>query len=109
MATPSGEKAALIPSGLSNLPIQPFSAYSAVSAIPETAVGSANGRSTIASRILLPGKRYRTSVHATPNPNTALTRAPVNDAPNVSWYDRSAPEAETVLQPYSQLRLACSS
>ena len=52
---PSGENAALIPSGSRYWPIQPFCAYTAVSAMPETAVGRANGRSTIASMNFLPG------------------------------------------------------
>ena len=38
------------------LPIQPLPASSAVSEMPATAVGSANGRSTSASMIFLPGK-----------------------------------------------------
>ncbi|MNW22684.1 hypothetical protein D3C71_2243280 [compost metagenome] len=38
-------------------PSQPFCEYSAVSAMPATAVGNAKGRSTSASRIFLPGKR----------------------------------------------------
>ena len=65
IVTPSGEKAALIPSGSRNCPNQPRGAKIAVSAIPDTAVGRANGRSTIASISFLPGKVYRTSVQAT--------------------------------------------
>ena len=38
------------------LPDQPVGVYSAVSAIPATAVGNANGRSIIASMIFRPGK-----------------------------------------------------
>ena len=37
-------------------PIQPLAAYSEVSAMPATAVGNANGRSTSASSRRLPGK-----------------------------------------------------
>jgi hypothetical protein len=55
-STPSGVNATLMPSGSSHWPIQPFLAYSAVSAMPATAVGSAKGRSTSASTILLAGK-----------------------------------------------------
>ena len=52
--TPSGVKLTLTGS---QRPIQPFSAYSADSAMPATAVGSANGRSTRASTRRLAGKR----------------------------------------------------
>jgi len=45
-----------MPSGSRIWPIQPFFAYSAVSAMPATAVGSAKGRSTRASISFLPGK-----------------------------------------------------
>ncbi len=54
---PSGVNATFNPSGSSRDPIQPLGAYSAVSAMPATAVGSANGRSTSASTSRLPGKR----------------------------------------------------
>ena len=46
---PSGVNATFMPSGASQLPSQPFGAYRAVNAMPATAVGSANGRSTMAS------------------------------------------------------------
>ena len=49
ISTPSGVNATLMPSGSSHWPIQPLGAYSAVSAMPATAVGSAKGRSTSAS------------------------------------------------------------
>ena len=55
----------------------------AVSAMPETAVGSANGKSTIASTRRFPGKEYRTSIQATANPNTALITAATNEAPRL--------------------------
>jgi len=55
--TPSGVKATWMPSGSSRRPIQPLREYTAVSAIPATAVGSANGRSTSASTRRLAGKR----------------------------------------------------
>jgi hypothetical protein len=45
------------PSGSSRLPTHPFEAYSVVRAMPATAVGKANGRSTMASTTFLPGKR----------------------------------------------------
>ncbi|MNV99411.1 hypothetical protein D3C71_1947660 [compost metagenome] len=45
-----------MPSGAKYWPIQPLSASRAVSEMPATAVGSANGRSTSASMIFLPGK-----------------------------------------------------
>ena len=43
--------------------------------MPETAVGMANGRSTIASTSFLPGNEYRTSTQATISPKTALIAA----------------------------------
>ena len=52
---PSGENAALIPSGSRYCPIQPSFEYTAVSAMPATAVGRANGRSTRASANRRPG------------------------------------------------------
>ena len=52
--TPSGVNATLTGS---HWPIQPFSAYSAVSAMPATAVGRAKGRSTSASTTRWKGKR----------------------------------------------------
>src|SRR6185369_3997915 len=87
MMIPSGENAVLIPSGSRYCPIQPFFAYTAVRAIPDTAVGSANGKSTIASMNRLPGMVYRTSVQATINPNTALIVAATSAVPNVSLYE----------------------
>ena len=44
-----------MPNGARYWPIQPFSANTAVSAMPETAVGSANGMSISASMSLRPG------------------------------------------------------
>ncbi|OQA28036.1 MAG: hypothetical protein BWY58_00624 [Chloroflexi bacterium ADurb.Bin344] len=55
ITTPLGLKANCMPWGSSRLPIQPLLASSAVSEMPATAVGSANGRSTRASMIFLPG------------------------------------------------------
>ncbi len=57
ITTPRGVNATLMPSGSSQRPIQPLPANSAVSAMPATAVGSANGRSTSASTSRRPGKR----------------------------------------------------
>ena len=53
---PKGVNATLIPNDLSQIPSQPLGAYSAVNAMPATAVGSANGRSTMASTSRLNGK-----------------------------------------------------
>ena len=55
--TPSGVYATFTPMRSSHCPIQPLAAYTLVSAMPDTAVGRANGRSIIASTIRLPGKR----------------------------------------------------
>ena len=44
-----------MPNFAKNPPIRPVSAVREVSAMPATAVGSANGSSIIPSRILLPG------------------------------------------------------
>ena len=48
--------ATLMPSGSRYWPIHPLPAKTAVSAMPETAVGSANGMSMRASMNLRPGK-----------------------------------------------------
>ena len=52
--------------------------------MPDTAVGSANGKSIIASINFLPGIVYRTSVQATMKPKKALITAAMNDVMNVS-------------------------
>ena len=57
MKMPSGVNATLMPSAASGAPSQPFCANSEVSATPATAVGSANGTSTMASNSRRPGKR----------------------------------------------------
>ena len=54
---PIGVNATLIPSAASGAPRKPFSANSALSATPATAVGSAKGISTMASNSRRPGKR----------------------------------------------------
>ena len=56
ITTPSGVKATRMPTSSSAAPSQPLGAYNAVSAIPATAVGKANGRSTSASTTGLPQK-----------------------------------------------------
>ncbi|MNS98167.1 hypothetical protein D3C72_1325250 [compost metagenome] len=54
--TPSGVNATLMPSTPSmNWPNQPFDEYRAVRVMPATAVGKANGKSTSASMMRLPG------------------------------------------------------
>ena len=53
---PNGVKATVMPNGFNQCPSQPFGAYSAVSAMPATAVGNAKGRSTMASISRLKGK-----------------------------------------------------
>ena len=99
--TPAGANAILMPWGSSEQPrIQPPSVNSAVSAMPATAVGSANGRSTIASSSALPGSRVaRSSTQASTSPNTPFTRPDASaGAPNadaVRAARRRAPPART--------------
>src|SRR6478735_5054077 len=50
--------------------------------MPATAVGSANGMSTIASSMRRPGNRYRTSAQTTSDPTSRLTSAAANESPN---------------------------
>src|SRR5579864_6398456 len=95
-----------MPSGASREPIQPVGAYSVVSAIPATAVGSANGKSTSASISRRPGKRYRVSTQAASTPNTELISAPMKDAPKLSRYDARTRGADTVSQNACQPRPA---
>jgi hypothetical protein len=52
--------------------------------MPATAVGSAKGRSTIASTNRRPGNRYRTSTQATSRPKTVLSAAATNEALRVT-------------------------
>ena len=84
MATkiPIGVNATLMPSSASGAPSQPFCANSDVSATPATAVGSANGISTMASNNRRPGKRYRTSAQTMIIPITRLTNAAAKARPN---------------------------
>ena len=81
--TPSGANATLMPAGSRYWPSQPFDAYSAVSAMPATAVGSAKGRSTSAETRRLPGNSVRTSTQAINSPNTALISAAIAAAPKL--------------------------
>ena len=107
--TPNGLNATWIPSGCNTRPSQPFGVYSAVSAMPATAVGSANGRSTMASMSRLPGNRYRTKTQATRRPNRALTHAASNAAPKLRRKDATTRGAVTTVQkwpkPRSRLRM----
>jgi hypothetical protein len=66
--------------------------------MPATAVGRANGKSTIASTILRPGNRYRTSTHATSSPKTVLINAATRDAPKVTRYEAMTRGSVTVAQ-----------
>jgi len=84
--TPAGAKATWTPFATRWRPMKPFSAYTAVSAMPATAVGSANGRSTSASASALPGNRYRVSTHASTDPKTRLISAPRREAKKLSRY-----------------------
>ena len=61
-----------MPNFANRLPVQPFFTVRCVSAIPATAVGSANGSSMIPSMIRFPGNLYRTSTHASTSPMTAF-------------------------------------
>ncbi len=79
-----------MPKGSRYFPIQPFSANTVVRAMPETAVGSANGMSMSASMSLRPGNSYLTSVQAMMNPNTRLIEAARKEAPNDRRYDPMA-------------------
>ena len=65
---PIGVNTILIPSGSKICPNQPELEYKVVSAIPETAVGRAKGKSTIASKLFFPKNVYRTKHQATTSP-----------------------------------------
>src|SRR5260370_1083895 len=71
------------PSGAGARRTQPFGAYSAVKAMPATGVGSANGRSIIASTSLRPGKRVRTSTQAISSPAGTLNAAAPSATPKL--------------------------
>ena len=66
--------------------------------MPDTAVGSANGKSTIASRRRLPGNVYRTSIQATAKPKKAFSKAAANEAPRLRRNAASARGPLTVSQ-----------
>lgn len=63
---------------LKNAPTQPSVVVRCVSAIPATAVGSANGSSMMPSMIAFPGKSYLTSTQAMIIPMTASIAAATN-------------------------------
>src|SRR5882762_4224311 len=102
MTTPSGVKATWIPSGCSARPSQPFGAYRAVSAMPATAVGSANGRSTMASMRRLNGNRYRTKTQAMTSPNAEFTAAASSAAPKLKRSEAKTLGAVTTSQKCPQ-------
>jgi len=95
---PSGVYATRIPSGSSSCPIQPLGAYRAVRAMPATAVGSANGRSMMASNSRRPGKRWRVKAQAMMNPNTALIAAASSAAPKLRRSEASTRGVVTTCQ-----------
>ena len=75
---PSLVYAIRIPNLPKNAPSQPLVVVRCVSAIPATAVGSANGSSIIPFIICLPGKLYLTRTHARIVPITASISAAIN-------------------------------
>lgn len=81
---PIGVNTILIPSGSKICPNQPELEYKVVSAIPETAVGRAKGKSTIASKTLFPKNVYRTKHQATITPKIVLIRAAISEVTKVS-------------------------
>src|SRR5450631_2554225 len=107
MTTPKGVNATWIPSGCNPRPNHPLGAYRAVSAMPATAVGSANGKSTMASMSRLNGNRYRTKTHAMTSPNTALTAAASSAAPKLNRSEATTLGAVTTAQkcPHPESRL----
>ena len=100
---PSGVKATGTPAASRWLPSQPLTEYTVVNAMPATAVGSANGRSTSASMIRRPGSGCRTSSHASSTPNTMLMAAAAAEAPIVRRYAASARGAVTTCHHSLQL------
>jgi len=77
--------AIVIPIEYKKPPSRAFFEYSAVSAIPATAVGNANGISTNRSITPLPKKVYRASVHATTIPNTKDIKAAINEQERLTY------------------------
>lgn len=65
-------------------------------------VGSANGRSMIASTARLSGKSSRTSTQAISNPKTALTTVTITEMVSVTRNDASADGVVTADQNASQ-------
>jgi hypothetical protein len=74
--------------------------------MPDTAVGSANGKSIMASITFLPGIVYRTSDHATRKPKKALISAAMSEVAIVSLYDATTRGVHALAQNPSQPRLA---
>jgi hypothetical protein len=87
-----------MPKVSSHPPSQPFGVYSAVNAMPATAVGSANGKSTMASTSRLNGNVYRTRTQATMRPNITLISAAIKEAPKLRRSDASTLGAMIVSQ-----------
>ena len=73
-----------MPMRANRLPIQPFSQYTAVRAIPAMEVGSAKGRSMSPSMILRPGNRQRTNTQLKIRPNTPLMAAAMREQPKLT-------------------------
>ena len=99
---PNGVKATAMPKDSNHIPSQPFGVYRAVNAMPATAVGSANGRSTMASTSRLKGKVYRTSTQATMRPKKTLIVAAIREAPKLRRRDASTLGAVTTSQKWLQ-------
>src|ERR1041384_1848740 len=91
-----------MPSGSRYWPIHPLPANTVVRAMPDTAVGSANGMSMMASMNFLPGKSYRTSVQAMAKTKTMFTPAATSEAPNDNLYEASARGLAITLTKRSQ-------
>src|SRR5258708_4400150 len=77
--------------------------------MPARGVGSANGRSTMASMRRLNGNRYRTKTHAMTSPNSAFTAAASSAAPKLKRSAATTLGAGTTAQkcphPESRLRM----
>src|SRR5258708_3089623 len=77
--------------------------------MPARGVGSAKGRSTMASMRRLNGNRYRTKTHAMTSPNSAFTAAASSAAPKLNRSEATTLGAVTTAQkcpqPESRLRM----
>src|SRR2546421_7979578 len=80
------------------MPRGPRGPYSASRVSPATIVGSANGRSMIALTSALPRKSSRTRTHAVIVPSTALIKATMKAAPNVSFSAATVSGLDTICQ-----------